>query len=65
MWYLNTSKTVHFIQNVTNCFKIIKKCSSYNDLLSTGALSIKKLQLNSNNQLRPDIGSRVTNNIIK
>ena len=45
--------------------KIIKKCTSYNDPLSTEALLIKKLQPNLNNQLGPDKGSRVTINIFK
>ena len=51
--------------NIHDCFKIIKKCTSYNDLLSTEALLIKKLQPNLNNQLGPDKGSRVTINIFK
>ena len=44
---------------------MIKKCTSYNDLLSTEALLIKKLQPSLNNQLGPDKGSRVTINIFK
>ena len=41
---------------IYNCFEIIKTCSSYNDLLSSEALLIKKLQPNLNNQLGPDKG---------
>ena len=51
--------------NIYNCFKIIKKCSSYNDLLITKALLIKKLQPNFNNQLGSDKGLRVTINLFK
>ena len=40
--------------NIYDCFKIIKKSTSYNDVLSTEALLIKKLQANLNNQLGPD-----------
>ena len=39
--------------NIYDCFKIIKKCTSYNNLLSTEAHLIKKLQPNLNNQLVP------------
>ena len=50
-----------FCTNCNNydCFKIIKKCTSYNDILSTEALLIKKLQPNLKNQLGPDKVSRV------
>ena len=51
--------------NIFDCFNIVKKCISYNDLLSTEALFIKKLQPNLNNQLGPDKGSRVCINIFK
>ena len=51
--------------NIYNCFEIIKTCSTYNELLSTEALLIKKIQPNLNNQLGPDKGSRVTINIFK
>ena len=51
--------------NIYNCFKVIKKCSSYNDLLSTKALLVRKLQPNLNNQLGRDKGLRVTINIFK
>ena len=51
--------------NIYNCFETIKTCSSCNDLLSSEALLIKKLQLNLNNNLGPDKGSRVTINIFK
>ena len=51
--------------NIYNCFKIIKTCSSYNDLLFTEALLIKKLEPNVNNQLGPDMGSSITIYIFK
>ena len=51
--------------NIYKCFEIIKTCRTYNDLLSTEALLIKKLQPNLNNQLGPDKGSKVTINIFK
>ena len=51
--------------NIFDCFNIVKKCISYNELLSTEALFIKKLQPNLNNQLGPDKGSRVSINIFK
>ena len=51
--------------NICDCFNIIKMCTSHNDLLSTEALLIKKLQSSLNNQLGPDKGSRVTINIFK
>ena len=51
--------------NIFDCFNIVKKCISYNELLSTEALFIKKLQPNLNNQLGPDKGSRVCINIFK
>ena len=51
--------------NIFDCFNIVKKCISYNDLLSTEALFIKKLQPNLNNQLGPDKDSRVSINIFK
>ena len=50
---------------IFDCFNIVKKCISYNDLVSTEALFIKKLQPNLNNQLSPDKGSRVSINIFK
>ena len=40
--------------NIYDCLKIIKECTSHNDLLSTEALLIKKLQPNLNNQLCPE-----------
>ena len=51
--------------NIYDCFKIIKKCTFYNDLLPTEALLIKKLQQNLKIQLGPDKGSRVIINIFK
>ena len=52
-------------KNIYNCFKVIKTCTSYNELLSSEALLIKKFQPNLNNQLGPDKGSRVTINVFK
>ena len=51
--------------NIYDCFIIIKKCTSHNDLLSTEAFFIRKLQPNLNNQFGPDKGSRVSINIFK
>ena len=38
---------------------------SYNDLLSTETLPIKKLKTNLNNKFGPEKGSRVTINILE
>ena len=54
----NCSYYKHFC-NIYNCFEVTEICETYNYLLSTEALLIKKLQLNLNNQLGPDKGSRI------
>ena len=51
--------------NIYDCFKIIKKWTSYNNVLSTEALLIKRSQPNLNNLLLLDKGSRVISNIFK
>ena len=58
---------MYFVRIVTFMTVLIslKSAFYYNDLLSTEALFIKKLQPNLNNQLGPDKGSRVSINTFK
>ena len=67
MVYLNPLKNCVFCSNcnIYDFTKVIKKCTYFNDLLSTEALLNKKLQPNLNNQLGPNKGSRVSINIFK
>ena len=46
-------------------FKVLNMCNSYNSLLSTESLLVKKYQNNQNNQFSTDKGLRTTISIFK
>ena len=63
--HIETCKYCQNCDNISDCFKVVKFCTTHSNLLASEALLIKKYKPKLNYQLGPDKGSRVTLNIFK
>ena len=50
---------------ISDCFLVIKFCTTNTNVLSSEPLLVKKYKPNLNYQLSPDKASRITSNIFK
>ena len=63
--HIEACKYCQNCDNISDCFKVVKFCTTHSNLLASEALLIKKYKPKLNYQLGPDKGSRVTLNIFK